>query len=150
MNNRFFDIAFDEAKKAFDDNEVPVGAVVVKDDKVLGKGYNKKEKKRCSLYHAEVEAIYEASKNIGNWRLEDCDIYVTLSPCPMCASLIKQSRIRNVYSGIVSSDPNNELIINKIFDKDSSNPKVNYFINLDVDRNRKILNDFFQKRRNKE
>ena len=87
------------AQKAKQEGEVPVGAVVVKDDKIIGRGYNKRENLLSPLAHAEIEAIHEASKNLGSWRLTDCDLYVTLEPCPMCAGAIINSRISRVFYG---------------------------------------------------
>ena len=149
MNKDFLDKAISYANKAFLIDEVPVGAVIVKDKKVIGYGYNKKEKHNSVLEHAELIAIKMAEKNIDNWRLNDCDIYVSLDPCPMCASAIKQARIKNVYSALTNSDNNNYEIISQIFKKDKTNPSVNFITNLDVEKSEKILNSFFKKQRNK-
>ncbi len=148
MNTTFFDIAFEEAEKAFNNNEVPIGAVIVKDGEIIAKAYNNKEKDKCSISHAEINAIADASKKLDNWRLDDCDIYVTLDPCPMCASAIKQARIKNVYSALNNKDNNNFKLIEEIFKKDTVNPSVNFFSNLDMERSKKILNSFFNKQRN--
>ena len=87
------------AKKAEAIWETPVGAVIVKDGKVIARGYNKRETKKNALMHAEIIAIDKACKKLGGWRLPECDIYVTLEPCPMCMGAIIQSRIENVYFG---------------------------------------------------
>ena len=87
------------AKKAEKEGEVPVGAVIVYDDKIIAKGYNRRKKEETTDSHAEMIAIKKANKKLGSWRLEDCDIYVTLEPCPMCAGTIIQARIANVYYG---------------------------------------------------
>ncbi len=92
-------LALDEAKKALGENEVPVGAVIVKDKKVIAYGRNRREKENNALCHAELEAIDKACKALGGWRLTDCDLYVTLEPCPMCAGAIINARIRRVYYG---------------------------------------------------
>ena len=149
MDYKYMDIAFNEAKKAFDLNEVPVGAVIVKNGVVLAKGYNMKEMKKSCIKHAEIIAIEKASKKLDNWRLNDCDIYLTLDPCPMCASAIKQARIKNVYSACLNSDNNTTSIIKKIFMSDDINPRVNYFTNIDIKRSNELLNAFFTIRRNK-
>jgi tRNA(adenine34) deaminase len=81
------------------EGEVPVGAVVVCDGKIVGTGRNRRETKKNALCHAEIEAINNACKNLGGWRLFKCDLYVTLEPCPMCAGAIINSRIKNVYFG---------------------------------------------------
>ncbi len=147
MDLKYLELAFKYAKKAFDSDEVPVGAVIVKDGNVLSYGYNTKEKNQSVLSHAELNAIKKAENKIGNWRLDNCDLYVTLDPCPMCASAIKQSRIRNVYSAIANSDVNNEIIIKKIFEKDNINPGVSFCTNLDVSKGKSLLNDFFKRKR---
>lgn len=97
MNEKFMLEALKQAKKAYNKNEVPVGALIVKNDKIIAKSYNKIEKKRDSTSHAEINVIKLASKKLKNWRLVDCDLYVTLEPCDMCKGAIKNSRIRNVY-----------------------------------------------------
>ena len=91
--------ALKEATKALKKDEVPIGAVIVKDDKIIARGHNLRETKQNSLCHAEIIAISKACRKLGNFRLEDCDLYVTVEPCPMCAGAIIQSRIKNVYYG---------------------------------------------------
>ncbi len=95
----FMKKAITEAKRAQRYNEAPIGAVIVCDGEIIARGRNKRENKNNSLCHAEIEAINKACKKIGDWRLEECDIYVTLEPCPMCAGAIIQSRIKNLYFG---------------------------------------------------
>ena len=99
MDSRFMTRAIELAKKAAAEGEVPVGAVVVKDGKIIGEGYNMREQKRNALYHAETEAINTACNTLGDWRLDGCTIYVTLEPCPMCAGAIVNARIREVVFG---------------------------------------------------
>ncbi len=108
MNDKYMEIAISEAKKARKSGEVPVGAVIVKNDKVIAKAHNLVEKKRNCLLHAELVAIKKASKKLKNWRLLDCTMYVTLEPCKMCKSAISLSRISKV---IYSSDSNNKIKI---------------------------------------
>jgi len=91
--------ALKEAKKAFNKDEVPVGAVIVKDGKVIARAHNVKEEKNDSTYHAEIIAIRKACKKLGAWRLTECDMYVTLEPCSMCAGALINSRIRTIYIG---------------------------------------------------
>ena len=91
--------AIKEAKKAELIDEVPIGCVIVKDDKIISRGHNVRETKQSPLGHAEIIAIEKASKKLKSWRLEDCDIYVTLEPCIMCSGAIIQSRIRHIYFG---------------------------------------------------
>ncbi len=96
---KFMKEALKEAQKAYDQLEIPVGVVIVKDGKIISKAHNKKEKKQDTTNHAEILAIQKASKNLNNWRLIDCDMYVTLEPCSMCAGALVNSRIRKVYIG---------------------------------------------------
>ena len=95
----YMSLALKEAKKAYELDEVPVGAIIVKDDQVIGVGHNLREKNNDITSHAEIEAIKEASKKINSWRLVDCDIYVTLEPCMMCVGALLQARIRHIYYG---------------------------------------------------
>ncbi len=149
MNQNFMDLAFKYAKKAFENDEVPIGAVIVKDNKVISFGYNSKESEKSVLCHAELIAIEKAEKYLNNWRLDGCDMYVTLDPCPMCASAIKQSRIHSIYSAVENSDKEYSLIINNILKKDKTNPEVKLFTNLDVNKSKILLNSFFELQRNK-
>ena len=96
---KFMKLAIKEANKAKELDEVPVGCVIVKDDKVIARGFNKRELTQDSTYHAELKTLQKACKKLKSWRLEDCDIYVTLEPCIMCAGAIIQSRIRHIYFG---------------------------------------------------
>lgn len=91
--------ALKEAHAAYEAGEVPIGAVVVKGDEVVGRGHNRREYGKNALAHAEIEAIDQACRTLGGWRLWQCDIYVTLEPCPMCAGAIINSRIQTVYYG---------------------------------------------------
>lgn len=99
MKEKFMKEALKQAKKAYDKLEVPVGAVIVKDGKIIARAYNQKETKNDTTNHAEILAIKKASQKLGSWRLLDCDMYVTLEPCSMCAGALIQSRIRKVYIG---------------------------------------------------
>ncbi len=149
MKKEFLNLAFYYAEEAYKLDEVPIGAVIVKDNEVISYGFNIKESENSVLKHAELIAIENAEKKLNNWRLDGCDLYVTLDPCPMCASAIKQSRIQNVYSALENSDFNNIEIIQKIFERDITNPAVSFISNLDVERSKKLLNSFFKKQRNK-
>ena len=99
MEEKFMKEALKEAQKAYNKLEVPVGAVIVKDGKIIARAYNQKEEKHDTTNHAEILAIKKASKKIESWRLTDCDMYVTLEPCSMCAGALIQARIRKVYIG---------------------------------------------------
>ncbi len=102
MFNEYMNIAINEAKKALNKGEIPVGAVIVKNNIVISKAYNTRETGKNALAHAEIVAIDKACKYLNNWRLEECDLYVTMEPCPMCCGAILQSRIKNVYFGAYS------------------------------------------------
>ena len=96
---KYMKAALKLAQKAADEGEVPVGAVVVCDGKIVGRGRNRRETKKNALHHAEIEAIEKACKKLGGWRLHRCDLYVTLEPCPMCAGARINSRMKTVYYG---------------------------------------------------
>ncbi|MEN2766754.1 tRNA adenosine(34) deaminase TadA [Ornithinibacillus xuwenensis] len=100
MNDEYYmRLALEQADKAKEKNEVPIGAIIVYQDVVIAAGYNMREMSQETLSHAELIAIQEANQKIGSWRLEDCTLYVTLEPCPMCAGAIVQSRIKRVVFG---------------------------------------------------
>ena len=99
MDERFMEEALVLAREAFDDGEVPVGCVITKGDQIVGRGRNRREKGKSALAHAELEAIDEACRSLGGWRLWECTLYVTLEPCPMCAGAIINARIPRVVYG---------------------------------------------------
>ena len=107
MEQKFMKEALKEAQKAYNKLEVPVGAVIVKDGKIIAKGYNQKETKTDTTKHAEIIAIQKASQKLKAWRLLDCEMYVTLEPCSMCAGAIINSRIKKVYYGNTKEDAAN-------------------------------------------
>lgn len=120
----FMDLALAEAQKAYDLDEVPVGAVIVKDGEVIARAYNMKETKKISTAHAEILAIEEASRAIGDWRLNGCDMYVTLEPCAMCAAAIAHSRISNLYIGTFNIDMGACGTVLNLLDYDIFNSRV--------------------------
>ena len=145
----YMELALNEAKKAYKIEEIPVGAIIVKDGKVISRAYNQKETKNNPIAHAEILAIERASKKLGRWRLDDCDLYVTLEPCPMCAGAIIQARIKNLYIGTM--DPKtgacgSVLDLSKDF---PFNHKVNTIVGIKKLECEKILKDFFKQLRNK-
>jgi len=101
--DKYMNIAIKQAEKAYKRGEIPVGAVIVKNGKIISKAYNKKESKRDCTKHAEIIAIQKASKKIKNWRLVDCEIYITMEPCMMCAGAIEQSRISKIIYAVDNS-----------------------------------------------
>ena len=100
IKERYMKKALLQAQKAYNKKEVPVGAIIVKEGKIIARAYNQKESKFDTTKHAEITAIQKASKKLKSWRLTDCEMYVTLEPCPMCAGAIIQSRIKKVYYGV--------------------------------------------------
>lgn len=120
MNEKYIEIAYLEAKKAYKKMEVPVGAVIVKDNKVISKAHNLTETKNDCTKHAEIIAIKKASKKLKNWRLIDCDLYVTLEPCEMCKGAISLSRIKNVYFSVKKEDKKTKDTCNYIFKSDNN------------------------------
>lgn len=146
MKNEYMDIALDEARKAYLMNEVPVGAVIVKNNEVIAKAHNIKLETNNIMNHAEIIAILEASRKLNDWRLNDCEIYVTLEPCPMCASAIQQSRIKKIYIGTPSNILSNRDIIEKIFNSSDAYHLVQYeYLNDNECSN--ILTQFFTNKR---
>ena len=103
IDEKYMKQAINQAKKALRLNEVPIGCVIVCDGKVIGRGYNRRNTDKTTLGHAEITAIKKASKVVGDWRLEDCTLYVTLEPCQMCAGAIVQARIPNVVIGSMNA-----------------------------------------------
>ena len=103
MEEKFMKEALKEAVKAYDKLEVPVGVVIVNDGKIIARAHNVKEEKQDTTRHAEIIAIQKASKKLNNWRLTNCEMYVTLEPCSMCAGALIQSRIKKVYIGTMDS-----------------------------------------------
>ena len=150
MQEKFMKIALKEAKKAYDKEEIPVGAVIVKDDKVVAKAHNLKEQKNDTTKHAEILAIQKASKKLDSWRLQDCEMYVTLEPCSMCAGALIQSRIKKVYIGTMDYKTGAcGSVLNLLNDY-----KFNHYVEIETgilaDECEKILKDFFKElRKNK-
>ena len=100
MDEFYMSLAINQSKKALKSNEVPVGAIIVKNNKIISQAYNKKEKRNDVTKHAEIIAISKACKKIKNWRLDDCILYVTMEPCMMCSGAIEQSRIKKIVYGV--------------------------------------------------
>ncbi|MDE6139153.1 MAG: nucleoside deaminase [Candidatus Gastranaerophilales bacterium] len=138
---QFMNLAIEEAKKA--DGDIPVGAVIVKDGEVIASAFNTREKDKDITSHAEILAIRMAEKYLGNWRLDGCELYVTLEPCPMCGWAILQSRIKTVYFG--SYDTNYGAFSSKIDLRSlMSGTKLNVYGGILEAECDLILNDFFK------
>ena len=148
MNSeQFMNIALAEAIKARNKGEIPVGCIIVKDGKVISKGYNLRESKKNSLYHAEIIAINKACKKLKSWRLLNCEMYVTLEPCSMCAGAIIQSRIKKLYIG--TDDPKTGACGSKlnIIEDYKHNHEVEIERNIMQKECQNILQEFFKELR---
>ncbi|MBR6252589.1 MAG: tRNA adenosine(34) deaminase TadA [Clostridia bacterium] len=139
--------ALKQANKAYDKGEVPIGAIVVKDGKIISRAYNKRETEMKATSHAEIIAIEKACKKLNNWRLNDCDLYVTLEPCPMCAGAILNSRIKNLYFG--AYDKKSGAIVSNLnmLDYEFCNHRTNYESEIMKIECEKIIKDFFKELR---
>lgn len=137
MRDYYMKIALKEANKALKHGEIPVGAVIVKNNKIISKAYNKREKSKNVIKHAEILAIIKACKKLKNWRLCDCEIYVTLEPCMMCCGAIEQSRIKKIIYGCKN--------INNGKTKELKN--VELFPNVCEIESKELLQSFFKNRR---
>ena len=146
--NEFMQKAIELAKASASEGEVPVGAVVVKDGEVGGKGRNRREIGKNALYHAEIEAIDNACKKLGGWRLWQCDLYVTLEPCPMCAGAIINSRIKNVYFGAYDKKAGSFGSVAD-FNTLPYNHKPQIYGGIMEEECASLLSDFFKKLRDK-
>lgn len=142
MNDKFMNYALKEAQKAYNKMDVPVGCVIVYNGKIIARGYNKREKDQNVIKHAEIEAIDKACKALKSWRLNDCTIYTTLFPCPMCASAIQQSRISKlVYLNDTNNKVLNDISLNILF-----NENLNHRVKIDrISLENSIIDDFFEK-----
>ena len=140
----FLKKAYEEALKAFKNNEVPIGAIIVKDNKIIGKGYNQRIIKRNSLYHAEIVAINDACKTINNWRLDGATIYITLEPCLMCLGAIMQSRIKKIIFGALDTKGGAISNCKDRIDKFPFNIDILYIPSSECSN---IIKEFFKKKR---
>lgn len=143
MDKKFMQRAIELANIAGNKGEVPVGAVIVKNGEIIAEGYNMREQKQNPLSHAEIEAINSASKKIGSWRLEDCEMYVTLEPCPMCTGAIINSRIKTVIFGAYDKNAGSMDSVINLCDY-PYNHKVEIYGGICEDECTEILKNFFQ------
>ena len=147
IDEYYMNEALKEAKKAFRRDEVPVGVIIVLNDKIIARGHNLRELKGDITKHAELIAISKANRKIHDWRLNDCVMYVTLYPCSMCASAIIQSRIKRLVVGAPCKDLKNKKIVDLIFEKESDKPLIEIEENILVEECSNILQEFFKKQR---
>lgn len=149
VNEKYMKSALRLAQKAEVMDEVPVGAVIVHEGRIIGRGYNRRQTKQNSLEHAELMAIAQACRKLGSWRLEGCDLYVTLEPCPMCAGAIIQSRVRKVYFGAFDAKGGAVGSVTNLFELPQWNHHPDFEGGLLEDECSKILKDFFRAKRQK-
>lgn len=142
-------VAIEEALKAQKKDEVPIGAVIVLNDKVIAKSHNLMEKKQLATSHAEILAINKACKKLKSWRLLDCEMYVTLEPCPMCAGAIANARMKKVYFGAYEPKSGSAESKYKILSESGLNHTVEYCGGVLEEQCSKILKEYFKKKRQK-
>lgn len=147
MHAKYMKLALKEAQKAYDKKEIPVGAVIVKDGKVIARAHNLKEIKNDTTKHAEILAIQKASKKLGCWRLENCEMYVTLEPCSMCAGALIQSRIKKVYIGTMDYKTGACGSVLNLLKDFKFNHNVEVETGILAEDCEKILKDFFKELR---
>ena len=144
---KFMKEALKEAQKAYDKKEIPVGAVIVKDNKIIARAHNVKEEKNDTTKHAEIIAIQKASKKLNAWRLTGCEMYVTLEPCSMCAGVLIQSRISKVYIGTMDYKTGACGSVLNLLKDYEFNHKVEMEKDILQEDCEKILKDFFKELR---
>ena len=140
---RFMYAALQEAQKALDENEVPVGAVVVKDNKIIGRGYNQVEKLKDATAHAEMIALTAASNNLQDWHLDDCAIYVTLEPCVMCTGAMLSARIKELYFAVFDPKFGACGSLYNLAQEGKTNHKIKVYSGIYADESQQLLKQFF-------
>ena len=147
MEEKFMLESLREARKAYNKLEVPVGAVIVKDGKIIARAHNLKESKKDTTKHAEILAIQKASKKLNSWRLTDCEMYVTLEPCTMCAGALVQARLGKLYIGTMDYKTGACGSVLNVLEDYPFNHKVEYETGIMKEQCEKILQDFFKELR---
>jgi tRNA(adenine34) deaminase len=146
-NYKFMYAALTEAEKALDENEVPIGAVVVFKNKIIGKGYNQVEKLKDPTAHAEMLAITAASNSLQSWRLNECDLYVNVEPCVMCTGAAIAARINSIYFSIFEPKSGACGSLYNIAGENKVNHRINIYSGLFEEESRKLMKEFFKKNR---
>lgn len=147
--DKFMKEAIKEAKKAYGKLEVPIGAVIVKDGKIIARGHNQKEEKADTTMHAEIIAIKKASKKIGAWRLNGCEMYVTLEPCPMCAGAIINARLDKIYIGTMDEKNGACGSVTNVLEEYKQNYKVQKEEGIHQKECEEIIKNFFKELRHR-
>ena len=146
-DEKYMKLAIQQARKAYINGDVPIGCVIVRNDEVIARGYNRRNKDGQVLAHAELMAIKKASKVLGDWRLEDCTMYVTLEPCQMCAGAIVQARIPEVYIGCMNPKAGCAGSIINLLDMQEFNHQVKVTKGILEDECSSMLKNFFKELR---
>ncbi|MBR6402627.1 MAG: tRNA adenosine(34) deaminase TadA [Eubacterium sp.] len=149
-DERFMRQAITQARKALKNGDVPIGCVIVREGKVIARGYNRRNKDRQSLAHAELMAIKKASKLLGDWRLEDCKMYVTLEPCQMCSGAIVQARMPEVIMGCMNPKAGCAGSVINLLDMEGFNHRVKITKGVLEKECSEMLTNFFKEMREKE
>lgn len=149
MDKKFMKKAIAEAKKALAQDEVPIGAVIVKDGKVIARAYNQMEKTQLATAHAEILAINKACKKLKSWRLDGLDIYVTLEPCPMCAGAIVNARLKNVYFGAYEPKSGSAESKFSILTDSGLNHTTNFVGGIEQEICANMIKNYFKAKRNR-
>ena len=149
MKETYMKEALKEASKAKKLNEVPIGCVIVKDNKIIGRGYNRRMKDKNTLSHAELNAIKKASKKLKDWRLDDCEMYVTTEPCQMCSGAIVQARIKKVFIGCMNPKAGCAGSVMNLLQVDKFNHQVEIESGVLEEECSSMLKDYFKELRNK-
>ena len=149
QDEKYMKAAIREAKKAYALEEVPIGCVIVQNDKIIARGYNRRNTDKNTLAHAELSAIKKASKKTGDWRLEDCTMYVTLEPCQMCAGAIVQSRMGKVVIGSMNPKAGCAGSVINLLQMKQFNHQVEMQIGVLQEECSAMLSGFFQELREK-
>ena len=146
-DEKYMKAALALAKKAYDMDETPIGCVIVRDDKIIARGYNRRNTEKTALAHAEITAIKKACKKTGDWRLEECTLYVTLEPCQMCAGAIVQSRMGRVVIGAMNPKAGCAGSIINLLDMERFNHRVDTERGVLEEECSAIMSDFFARLR---
>lgn len=141
------DEALKEAKKAYKKGETPIGAIIVKDGEIIARGHNQRETKKDATLHAEMTAIRKACKKLDSWRLNQCDLYVTLEPCPMCAGAIMQSRLRRIYIGAADPKAGAAGSVINVLENPAFNHRAEVIYGIREGQSAGILKEFFKELR---
>ncbi len=149
LDEIFMSRAIDLAQRAFENDEIPVGAIITNGNKIIGEGYNKSISKTDCTAHAEIEAIRSACQKLDNYRLTNCNIYVTLEPCSMCAGALIHARIKKIHFSTLEPKAGAIKSNLKLLDQDFLNHKVDYSFGLLEKRSSELIRNFFKKKRKK-